>query len=122
MCRFGFSARITLSPRNSACLRAGICFADAMPDTSPPAPASPSAGSSKRRTFFIRLASTLGLWVVLTVALMMGLDWLLMVLVVLFGLGTSAEYFRLEKSDVQAGPYRCLGLGLCIAYWVAVGV
>ncbi len=87
-----------------------------MPEISPSAPPPPS----KSKTFFIRLGSTLGLWALMTVALLMGLNWLLVGMVAFFGLGTSAEYFRLEKSDMKAAPYRAIGFALCIVYWIVV--
>ena len=92
-----------------------------MPDpTTLSAPSAPAA-PSKSRTFFIRLGSTLGLWALITVSLMMQLDWLLVVLVAAFGLGTSAEYFRLERGDEKATPYRWAGFLLCVAFWIAAG-
>jgi phosphatidate cytidylyltransferase len=92
-----------------------------MPESSSAAspPAAPAA--SKGRTFLIRLGSTLGLWAVMTVGLLMQLDWLLFVMIAAFGLGTSAEYFRLEKADAKAAPYRWLGLALCLVYWIVAG-
>ncbi len=93
-----------------------------MPDTSTVASTPVAPAPSKSRNFFIRLGSTLGLWAVLTVSLLMHLDWLLLVLVILFGIGTSAEYFRLEKGDAKSAPYRWLGFGLCVAYWLAISL
>lgn len=83
---------------------------------------SPSARPtpSKGKVFFIRLGSTLALWALITVALMMKLDWLLVLMVVVAGLLTSAEYFRLEKKDPLARPYRWLGLGICVVFWALV--
>ncbi|OAI57233.1 hypothetical protein AYO49_02535 [Verrucomicrobiaceae bacterium SCGC AG-212-N21] len=91
-----------------------------MPDPSSLAPKT-SASASKSRTFFIRLGSTLVLWGVMAMALMMQLDWLLVVMIALFGLGTAAEYFRMEKGDAKAVPYRWTGFVLCLAYWVVLG-
>ncbi len=85
---------------------------------SEPAPARPAP--SKGKVFFIRLGSTLALWTLVTVALLMKLDWLLVVLTVLAGLGTSAEYFRLEAGDPRAKYYRWVGFGLCVVFWVLV--
>lgn len=92
-----------------------------MPETSTPASTPPAPAASKKQTFFIRLGSTLGLWAVMTVALLMQLDWLLVLMIALFGLGTSAEYFRLEKSDAKAAPYRWAGFVLCGVFWIVTG-
>lgn len=75
---------------------------------------------SKGKVFVIRLGSTLALWAFITVALLLDLDWLLVVMTALAGIGTSAEYFRLEARDEKARPYRWLGLGLCVVFWAIV--
>lgn len=83
-------------------------------------PASARPTPSKGKVFFIRLGSTLALWALITVALMMKLDWMLVVLTVLAGLGTSAEYFRLEASDPKTTSYRRLGFCICVVFWATV--
>jgi phosphatidate cytidylyltransferase len=85
------------------------------------APQSAQESSSKRKVFFIRLGSTLALWALITMGLLMGLDWLLVLMIALAGIGTSAEYFRLEARDPRAKPYRWAGFGLCLAFWLIMG-
>ena len=92
-----------------------------MPENSSPASTpSPPAGN-KRRTFFIRLGSTVGLWGLMAVGFTRKEIWPAVLLIALFGLGTSAEYFRLEKSDAKAAPYRRIGFALCVAFWIVLG-
>jgi phosphatidate cytidylyltransferase len=91
-----------------------------MSEPSPAASNPVAPAASKRRTFFIRLGSTLGLWALMTAGLLMQLDWLLLVMIAAFGLGTSAEYFRLEKADAKAAPYRWGGMALCFVFWIVV--
>ncbi|MFZ4766477.1 MAG: phosphatidate cytidylyltransferase [Roseimicrobium sp.] len=74
----------------------------------------------KSRVFLVRLASTLALWAFIAVALWMKLDWLVMLIIALFSLGTGMEYFRMEKADAKAAPYRWMGFALCVGYWIAV--
>jgi phosphatidate cytidylyltransferase len=81
------------------------------------APKTPSKG----KVFVIRLGSTLALWTFITVGLLTGLDWLLVLMTALAGIGTSAEYFRMEAQDPRAKPYRWVGFGLCLAFWLVVG-
>jgi phosphatidate cytidylyltransferase len=81
----------------------------------------PHTAPSKGKVFFVRLGSTLVLWTLITIGLLMGLDWLLLMMIALAGIGTSAEYFRLEARDPRAKPYRWVGFGLCLAFWVVLG-
>lgn len=92
-----------------------------MPESTTLAASSALPAPSRRRVFFIRLGSTLGLWTVMSAALMLHMDWLLVVLIALFGIGTSAEYFRMEKGDAKATPYRWIGMAICLAYWIVAG-
>lgn len=85
------------------------------------APQSAPQAPSKGKVFVIRLGSTLALWTLITVGLLMGLDWLLVLMIALAGIGTSAEYFRLEARDPRARPYRWVGFGLCVAFWIVLG-
>lgn len=91
-----------------------------MPESSSLAstPAPPAA--SKSRTFFIRLGSTIGLWGLLTVGFTRKESWPAVLLIALFGIGTSAEYFRLEKDDAKAAPYRWIGFALCVGFWIVL--
>lgn len=92
-----------------------------MPETTTLAsPSTPPAAVSKSRVFFIRLGSTLALWAFIAVALLMKLDWLLVLLIALFSLGTAMEYFRMERGDAKAAPYRWTGFVLCLAYWIGM--
>jgi phosphatidate cytidylyltransferase len=84
------------------------------------APHSAPQTPSKGKVFVIRLGSTLGLWAFITVGLLTGLDWILLLMIALAGIGTSAEYFRLEARDARAKPYRWVGFGLCVAFWAVV--
>jgi phosphatidate cytidylyltransferase len=93
-----------------------------MPETSTAASSPSAPAASKSRTFFIRLGSTLGLWGLIAASLLLKLDWPLGLLVMVFGLGTSAEYFRLEKADAKAAPYRWMGFALCVAFWMGIAV
>jgi phosphatidate cytidylyltransferase len=81
----------------------------------------PQTAPSKGRVFFVRLGSTLVLWTLITIGLLMGLDWLLLMMIALAGIGTSAEYFRLEARDPRAKPYRRVGFALCLAFWGVLG-
>ncbi|QIF04468.1 phosphatidate cytidylyltransferase [Roseimicrobium sp. ORNL1] len=81
----------------------------------------PQTAPSKGKVFIIRLGSTIALWTLITIGLLMGLDWLLVLMIALAGIGTSAEYFRLEARDPRAKPYRWVGFGLCLAFWVVLG-
>lgn len=92
-----------------------------MPDSSPAASPPAAPAGSKKRTFFIRLGSTIGLWTLLTIGFMREEMWPAMLMIALFGLGTSAEYFRLEKADAKAAPYRWIGFALCVVYWIVLG-
>jgi phosphatidate cytidylyltransferase len=91
-----------------------------MPDPDSVAPTKPVSSASKGRTFFTRLGSTLGLWAVMAVGMLMNYDWLLVLMIALFGLGTSVEYFRMEKGDAKAASYRWMGFALCAAYWIVM--
>jgi phosphatidate cytidylyltransferase len=91
-----------------------------MPDSPTLATASPPGAVSKKHVFFIRLGSTLGLWGFITVSFFLQLDWLLVTLIAAFSLGTAAEYFRMEKHDEKAAPFRWMGFSLCVAYWVVL--
>lgn len=91
-----------------------------MPDSPTLATASSPGAVSKKHVFFIRLGSTLGLWGFITVSFFLQLDWLLVTLIAAFSLGTAAEYFRMEKHDEKAAPFRWMGFSLCVAYWVVL--
>ncbi|RBP45303.1 phosphatidate cytidylyltransferase [Roseimicrobium gellanilyticum] len=84
------------------------------------APQSTSQPPSKGKVFVIRLGSTLALWAFITVGLLTGLDWLLLLMIALAGIGTSAEYFRLEARDTKARAYRWVGFGLCVVFWAVM--
>lgn len=97
-----------------------ICFDDRFPSTRMSSSQTTQQAPSKGRVFVIRLGSTLALWAFITVGLLTGLDWLLVVMIALAGIGTSAEYFRLEARDAKAKAYRWVGFGLCVVFWAAM--
>jgi phosphatidate cytidylyltransferase len=92
-----------------------------MPDLNPAASKPVAPAVSKGRTFFVRLGSTIGLWTLMAVAFTRKELWPAMLMIAFFGIGTSAEYFRLEKSDSKITPYRWMGFALCVAYWIVLG-
>jgi len=92
-----------------------------MPENSSPASTPPPPATSKGRTFFIRLGSTIGLWALMAVGFTRKEIWPSVLLIAFFGLGTSAEYFRLEKADPKAASYRWTGFALCVAFWIVLG-
>jgi phosphatidate cytidylyltransferase len=81
----------------------------------------PAPTPSKRRVFASRLASTLGLWAVIALALHWRSDWLVVTVTGLFGIAGALEYYRLLRADPQARSFNLLGCSICLAYWAAVG-
>lgn len=90
-----------------------------MPDsTSTAAPAPPK---SKAQVFRIRLGSTLAIWAVISVALTLHLDWILVVMIGLLGLLGTWEYFRLQNSDRESRDFTRLALAVSAVYWAGIG-
>ncbi|MCB1225270.1 MAG: phosphatidate cytidylyltransferase [Verrucomicrobiales bacterium] len=85
---------------------------------SQPSPSSPAPTLSRKRVFFTRLSSTLGLWAVMGTGIWMGNTTVVLTVAVLLGLAGSWEYAKLTRDDEQPGFARW-GLLLSTAYWVA---
>jgi len=81
--------------------------------------ANPTPDNSKRMTFLRRGASTVGLWVVVGIALASRQAWAYVGLVGVLTILSTLEYFRMLKAGgVKCFP--CYGLALAIAYSVAL--
>lgn len=80
---------------------------------------SASPAPSKAQVFRVRLGSTLVLWGLISLALWLRLDWVLVAIVGLLGLLGTWEYFRLQHADREAQDFTRLAVGLAAAYWGA---
>lgn len=90
-------------------------FVNLMPDSSP-AP----VAASKGRVFMSRLASTVFLWVIITLALFLNLPWLLLTLIIAVGLLGTWEYFHLQPESRLARSFIQGALLLSLVYWAAL--
>lgn len=70
--------------------------------------------------FFSRLSSTLFLWSVITVALWLKLDWLLLAMMALVGVLGTWEYVSLQNADEGSKGIGRLVLWSSLIYWVAL--
>lgn len=84
-----------------------------MPDPSTAAP-------SKSRTFFVRLCSTVGLWLLIMVSFRAKADWPLVALISAAGFLTLVEYLRMARLANLTTEFVILGLVAGAAYWVGV--
>jgi len=83
-------------------------------------PAQTTSTPSKGQVFLSRLSSTLGLWAVITVALWLKLDWLLLAMMGLVGVLGTWEYVRLQNADGGSQIYSKWSLLVSVFYWSAV--
>jgi len=70
--------------------------------------------------FYSRLLSTLFLWVLIGGAIYWEVEPLFIAIAALFGLGTTFEYVRLFRDDVQGRAHQWLSIGISLLYWVGV--
>jgi phosphatidate cytidylyltransferase len=82
----------------------------------PPAPT-----PSKGRVFFARLSSTLLLWAVLISAFYSNNVKLVTLVIGVFAILTTLEYYRLLRRDAVDRGFHGLGLAIALAYWAVVG-
>ena len=79
-----------------------------------------TAPPGKLQVFFIRLRSTLVLWVLVGTALVLHYEWLMIGMLSLFGFLTTIEYLRMDNDDAGGRPCRRLAWVLSLLYWVIV--
>lgn len=82
---------------------------------------SPAPTPSKGRVFIARLSSTLILWAVLIVAFYSNSDKLVTLVIGIFGILTTLEYYRLLRRDDQDRAFHRLGIVISLAYWAVTG-
>lgn len=86
------------------------------PTASPPVTAPPS----KMRVFFSRLSSTLVLWGVMILTIVLQDPHLYVGVACFFGIAGTFEYFRLLGRDAQHMWFSALGMLIGLGYWAAV--
>lgn len=86
------------------------------------APDSASPAPSKAQVFRVRLTSTLILWALISVALWLQLDSVLVGIVGLLGILGTWEYFRLQNADTRSRDFTRLAVTISLVYWVATGL
>lgn len=85
-----------------------------------PAPALEGSNNSKGHVFMVRLGSTVVLWALMAIALILKLDWILLLMMAVFGVLGTWEYVGLQKADVTARCFGRLVLLLSVGYWAVV--
>lgn len=85
---------------------------------SQPAPAVPAP--SKLRVFFSRLSSTIVLWGIMILAIVVQNPQLYVGIACFFGIAGAVEYFRLLSRDAEYRWFAALGILISLGYWVAV--
>jgi len=84
-----------------------------MPETS-------SASPSKSQIFFVRLCSTVGLWLLIMVSFRAEADWPLVLLISAAGFLTLVEYLRMAGLANLTREFIVLGVLTGAAYWVGM--